>query len=86
MPNTGKGIYIKSNPSCKEGMKAVIENILYEDITITKPLWWAIWIGPQQQHEPGSNLGEKCALDYPISTYCPTQGKNCGKTSRFHAA
>ena len=37
--------------------------------------WWAVWIGPQQQHEPGSSLGNKCALVYPIAqTQCPTQG------------
>lgn len=75
MPNTGKGIYIKSNPSCsRENASAKIENILFEDITITKPLWWAIWIGPQQQHQPGESLGELCALAYPIVDQCPTQG------------
>ena len=73
MPKTGKGIYIKSNPSCDENSSAVIENIVYEDINITYPRWWAIWIGPQQQHEPGQTLGLKCPLDYPITSRCPTQ-------------
>jgi polygalacturonase len=76
MPKTGKGIYIKSNPGCGRGngtASATISDILYEDIRITEPRWWAIWIGPQQQHEPGSDLGDKCALDYPISGECPTQ-------------
>lgn len=74
MPGTGKGIYIKSNPSCSLGSTGIIEGITYEDIHMSKPFWWSIWIGPQQQHEPDAALGEKCSLDYPISGYCPTQG------------
>ena len=75
MPGTGKGIYIKSNPSCdRKGSSSLIEGITYENVTIDQPYWWPIWIGPQQQHEPGSALGEKCALDYPINKHCPTQG------------
>jgi polygalacturonase len=76
MPGTGKGVYVKSNPSCAaDGSKrAIIANITYANITINEPKWWSIWIGPQQQHEPGSALGDKCALDYPISKSCPTQG------------
>jgi len=80
MPRTGKGVYVKSNPSCgvdsATGLQrtGLIENITYQSVTMTNPRWWPIWIGPQQQHEPGSSLGEKCALDYPISRSCPTQG------------
>ncbi|CAJ1374283.1 unnamed protein product [Effrenium voratum] len=77
MPGTGKGVYIKSNPSCGladgKPKRGLIADITYEDIKIEKPLWWAVWIGPQQQHEPGAALGEKCALDYPLGS-CPTQG------------
>ncbi len=76
MPKTGKGIYVKSNPQCIAGNPNVtseITDIVYEDVTITKPLWWPIWVGPQQQHEPGSALGSDCALDYPLGP-CPTQG------------
>ncbi|EOD12567.1 hypothetical protein EMIHUDRAFT_436377 [Emiliania huxleyi CCMP1516] len=80
MIESGKGIYIKSNPECGidevagAPKAAIISNILYEDILIDRPRWWAIWIGPQQQHEPHSSLGLKCALDYPLSRHCPTQG------------
>lgn len=75
MPQTGKGIYIKSNPTCRPGATGIIENILYEDIRILQPRWWAIWIGPQQQQEPGDKLGLKCALQYPFfNSKCPTQG------------
>lgn len=82
MPGTGKGVYIKSNPTCQMKQNrlgqmvqttALIEGITYEDIVMTKPFWWPIWIGPQQQHEPGSDLGDKCSLDYPEGA-CPTQG------------
>ena len=74
MPETGKGIYIKSNPHCGVSKTCQLSNILYQNITITNPSWWAIWVGPQQQHEPGKKLDEKCALDYPIDEHCPTQG------------
>lgn len=38
-----KAIYVKSNPGTGTGL---IENILYENITMTHPIWWAIYIGP----------------------------------------
>eukprot|EP01060_Flectonema_neradi_P011504 TRINITY_DN18567_c0_g1_i1.p1 TRINITY_DN18567_c0_g1~~TRINITY_DN18567_c0_g1_i1.p1 ORF type:complete len:416 (+),score=79.41 TRINITY_DN18567_c0_g1_i1:88-1335(+) len=74
MPETGKGIYVKSNPKCGGNKTSLIQDITYENITIIKPSMWAIWIGPQQQHEPGQKLGDKCALTYPIDPHCPTQG------------
>ena len=74
MPGTGKGVYVKSNPTCDGTNSAEITNIVYEDITMDKPLWWPVWIGPQQQQEPGTALGRKCALQYPILNHCPTQG------------
>ena len=46
MTGTGKGVYIKSNPDCLNNKTATISEILYEDILIHKPSWWAIWIGP----------------------------------------
>ena len=73
MPNTAKGIYIKSNPTCVAGSTGEITDIVYEDVTMTDPVWWPIWIGPQQQQEPGSKLGRDCALQYPLGQ-CPTQG------------
>jgi len=41
-----KGIYIKPNPG--NGGDGIIENILYENVHMNTPIWWAIWIGPQQ--------------------------------------
>ena len=48
--------------------------MLYTGIRILRPSWWAVWIGPQQQQEPKSALGDKCALDWPLDKHCPTQG------------
>lgn len=39
-----KAIYIKTNPGYGTGE---ITNILYENIQINNPLWWAVYIGPQ---------------------------------------
>ena len=65
-----KAIYIKSNPGTTG--TGLISNILYEKIKITGALWWAIWIGPQQQHQPdGSSTG--CSFIYPmLFSKCPT--------------
>ena len=38
-----KAIYVKTNPGHGYGE---ISNILYENIYISFPLWWAIYIGP----------------------------------------
>eukprot|EP00941_MAST-03F_sp_MAST-3F-sp1_P000050 g50.t1 len=78
MPGTGKGIYVKSNPSCTSDPtnRGLIQNITYVDFTITQPTWWPIWIGPQQQEEPGVDIKQshKCPLQFPIDDECPTQG------------
>jgi len=78
MPQTGKGIYVKSNPSCDDaGQKtAEITNLLFEDFEIDHPLWWPIWIGPQQQSEPDWTPEQRkndCSLAYPLVENCPTQ-------------
>jgi len=47
-----KAIYIKTNPgtttSMLPGSGGEISNITYTDITIHNPIWWNIYIGPQQ--------------------------------------
>ena len=76
MPGTGKGIYIKSNGNdCTGGKTSQLTNLLFEDFYIKDPFWYAIWIGPKQQHEPNTDLGLDCALIYPLhDSQCPTQG------------
>jgi len=41
-----KAIYVKTNPGNGTGE---IKDILYENIKIHFPVWWNIYIGPQQQ-------------------------------------
>ena len=64
-----KGIYIKTN----EGNHGdgEITNIKYENITMDTPVWWGIYIGPQQQKQPDGK-GEGC-MKYPKDPDCPTE-------------
>lgn len=66
-----KAIYIKPNPGTN-GI-GIIEDILYEDILIDYALWWTIWIGPQQQNQPGDKQGTGCNFLFPYVPVCPTQ-------------
>jgi hypothetical protein len=74
MPYSGKGIYIKSNrnPCTDPTQSSQLSNLLFEDFLITRPIWWAIWIGPQQQHQPHEDLAGNCALAYPVVDSCPS--------------
>lgn len=73
MINTLKGIYVKTNPG--DSGTGIVSNILFENFDIIRPFWWAIWIGPQQQNQPGWGPGDhpECKLDFPISDKCMTQ-------------
>lgn len=77
MPGTGKGIYVKSEwgeHDCHNGDSGQITNILYEDVRMYQPFWWSVWIGPQQQHQPGTKLNLDCALSWPLEPHCPVAG------------
>ena len=63
-----KAIYVKTNPGHGSGE---ISNILYENIVMTDPVWWAIYIGPQQQKQPTGD-GPGCMF-YPFIAECHTQ-------------
>ena len=41
-----KAIYVKSNPG--NTGDAIIQNITFENMHIDTPIWWGIYIGPQQ--------------------------------------
>eukprot|EP00301_Raphidiophrys_heterophryoidea_P027310 c9596_g1_i1.p1 GENE.c9596_g1_i1~~c9596_g1_i1.p1 ORF type:complete len:499 (+),score=143.88 c9596_g1_i1:61-1497(+) len=72
MRGSGKGIYVKTNPGSNGN--GIISNILFEDFKIIKPYWWAVWIGPQQQNQPGWGPDHpECALSFPIKDSCMTQ-------------
>lgn len=63
MPNTFKGIYVKSRPSIGT---AIIKDIQFTNITISNPSQWPIWIGPQQAVYNGA-----CSLTWPYFGECP---------------
>lgn len=72
-----KAVYIKNNPGETESMLpgsgGIVSNILYDNLEVHRPLWFPIYIGPQQQHQPGKKGGEAgpgCLL-YPL-TPCET--------------
>ena len=65
-----KAIYIKSNPG--DSGSGIIDSITYRHIHATWPLWYPLWIGPQQQRQPGT-AGTGCSFFYPIVDECPTQ-------------
>lgn len=62
-----KAIYVKTNPGSGTGE---IRDIWYENINIHFPVWYGIYIGPQQQKQPGGG-GPGCML-YPLGG-CETQ-------------
>ena len=66
-----KGIYVKTNPG-DEGT-GLIQDIYYANFTMDRPVWWAIYIGPQQMKEPDGD-GPGCML-YPFDKKgtCSTQ-------------
>jgi polygalacturonase len=62
-----KAIYVKTNPgtttSMLPGSGGEITNITYTNIVSHNPIWWNIYIGPQQQKQPGGG-GPGCMF-YP---------------------
>lgn len=67
MPNTYRGIYMKSG-NILEGTTANITDVTYKNITIINPESWPIWIGPAQQ------LGSTCSMTWPAehNSHCYT--------------
>ena len=67
-----KGIHVKPNPGTVG--TGVIDDITYENITATDPLWWGIFVNPQQQVQPGGGTNTGCDFLFPLpNTTCPTQ-------------
>mmetsp|Transcript_7260 Transcript_7260/g.5528 ORF Transcript_7260/g.5528 Transcript_7260/m.5528 type:complete len:197 (+) Transcript_7260:828-1418(+) len=63
-----KAVYVKTNPGDKGS--GIIANILYENFEAHFPIWWGIYIGPQQQKQPDGS-GPGCMF-YPLGP-CETQ-------------
>jgi polygalacturonase len=69
--NPLKAIYIKPNPG--DSGSGLIANITYENIEIIDALWWAVYVGTQQQQQPHSGGGTGCSFFYPLpGTKCET--------------
>ncbi len=70
-----KAVYIKPNPAKGDpgGDCGRIANVVYEGVTVVGALWWAVWVGTQQQHQPGGGGGQTdCPFIYPLlNTTCP---------------
>lgn len=66
-----KAIYVKPNPG--DHGYGIINNITYRNIVGHYSLWYPIWIGTQQQQQPGDDKGTGCSFFYPIIDKCPTQ-------------
>jgi len=65
-----KAIYVKTNPG--ESGSGIIDNVTYRNFWVNNSLWYPIWIGPQQQRQPGTE-GTGCSFLYPLVDKCPTQ-------------
>mmetsp|Transcript_31445 Transcript_31445/g.43639 ORF Transcript_31445/g.43639 Transcript_31445/m.43639 type:complete len:460 (+) Transcript_31445:384-1763(+) len=65
-----KAIYIKTNPG--DAGFGIIDNITYEDIFIKHPIWWSIYVGPQQQKQPDGS-GPGCMMFPIMGGKCSTQ-------------
>lgn len=57
MKHPFKGVYIKTYPSASG--TAVIENVRFENMTVLRPIYWPIYIGPHYDG-PGCLHIEKC--------------------------
>lgn len=51
----------------------MIDQIRYSNVAIDTPLWYPLWIGPQQQKQPANGTDTGCSFFYPLNDTCPTQ-------------
>lgn len=65
-----KALYIKSNPGTQG--TGTIDGITYSNIDVASPLWYPIWIGPQQQKQPANGSDTGCSFFYPLNSTCAT--------------
>jgi len=68
MPNTDKGIYLKMQQiGGNSSHGAIVSNMTFENITITDPSGWAVWIGPAQQSDSRSLCAaHPCSICWPL--------------------
>lgn len=68
MEDALKSIYIKSDPG--DSGTGLIQNITYRNFEVHRPIWWFIYIGPQQM---AAGYGGPGCMLYPLVPECPTQ-------------
>ena len=71
-----KAIYVKTNPGTVG--TGIIKNITYENIAIRDSIWWAIYIGPQQQKQPNGTYVGVGLLVRRVYIMCILVVINCG--------
>lgn len=65
---TVKGIYMKFAPPKHVFTPAIIEGVVYENITMESPSQWPIWIGPAQQADNTDFCHPNpCSLCWPMA-------------------
>lgn len=69
-----KAMYIKPNPpSTAPGAHGQITGIHYRNVVVKDALWWAVYVGTQQQHQPGAGTNTHCPFVFPLfNSSCPT--------------
>ena len=77
-----KGIYLKTAKRVDffrdRNRTALIENVLYQNITMVSPMQWPIWIGPAQQADNRNPCHPNpCSLCWPM-----TPGSKCNVVPR----
>lgn len=69
-----KGIYIKFQPNeskfdqtSNPNPNGTLSNVLYENITLFRPLGWAVWVGPAQQSDTRRLChANPCSICWPV--------------------
>jgi polygalacturonase len=68
-----KALYIKSNPpdDFNNPGTGQVTNITYSRFEVIGTIWYPIFVGPQQQRQPGT-AGNNCSFFYPVVPHCET--------------
>lgn len=75
MYKTYKGIYMKFRHDVMRDGNGLVENILFENITIYKPEQYGIWIGPAQQAISANPChASPCSLCWPVVPFTVCDG------------
>eukprot|EP01083_Nonionella_stella_P279756 951580_1 len=72
---TSKGIYMKFRIDEWRETPGLIEDVVYENITMIEPEWWGVWIGPAQQSISGNICHPSpCSMCWPKIPFTECNG------------